>query len=124
MSTSGHPSSTADLSKMTIAERQAELRKRMDEISGLMQAEIQTSASSGSEKEIPVNELQARIDQLTKENERLTSTYVLPPAYELEGGDGTEGSDIASRSDEFTSGRQTLVREEKRVLRLTYNGPD
>ncbi|KAF9072543.1 hypothetical protein BDP27DRAFT_395826 [Rhodocollybia butyracea] len=118
-STSGHPSSTADVSKMTIAEKQAELRRRMDEISGLMQqVETQTSAS-GSGKAIPVDELQARIEQLTKENERLMSTYVLPPAYELEGEDGTESSDIASRSEELTSvsgGRQTLVREEKRVL--------
>lgn len=110
---------------LTVNERQTELRRRLDEIASLMQQmEVQTSADSSSSAPVKgsgdssVHDLQARIDRLTRENERLMEMYVVPPAYEGVEGTTTTGETV---SGEYVPGN---AGNEKRVLRLAYEPGD
>ncbi|KAF8827751.1 hypothetical protein HHX47_DHR4000260 [Lentinula edodes] len=110
---------------LTVNEKQTELRRRLDEIASLMQQmEVQTSADSSSSAPVKgsgdsnVLDLQARIDRLTRENERLMETYVVPPAYEGVEGTTTTGESVLG---EHVPGN---ARNEKRILRLAYEPRD
>lgn len=85
---------------MTTAHKQAELRRRVEEINSLMQQMdgegSGQSSSSAAERTIPShNELQARIDMLTRENEMLMAS-VPPPLYEE---NSPESSDVVTGNE-------------------------
>lgn len=79
-------SATGAINRMTAADKQAELRRRVEEINALMQqidggGSGQSSSSAAGTNMTNHNELQARIDVLTRENEMLMAS-VPPPIYE------------------------------------------
>ncbi|ESK90396.1 hypothetical protein Moror_13686 [Moniliophthora roreri MCA 2997] len=90
-SSSTSPSTT---SPGTDSQRQVELHRRTEEIASLT-SQLEQSRSQ-SAVPVDVGELHARIDMLTRENQRLVRDYVLPPEY--------AGSDVGvGRPQSFTS---------------------
>lgn len=113
ISWSGSPTGTLSISQMTAAHKQAELRRRVEEINSLMQQMdgegSGRSSTSAAERTIPShNELQARIDMLTRENEMLMAS-VPPPLYEE---NSPESSDVVS-GDEVPRVQNVRPRAEK-----------
>jgi len=118
-STSGYSTPPLGSTPSPGGPRATELRKQITHLERQLEEEQMAAQSSSSG--VNVSELQARINMLVAENERLRGD-VAPPAYM----DGADDSDIRRGSDRndgtsSSGGRSQNPRDEKQALRFVHD---